>query len=494
MALPDIVIDLPDEAATTRLAEDVALALRSGDVVTLSGDLGAGKTTFARALLRALANDPDLEVPSPTFTLVQLYGEGRLPVAHFDLYRLSAPEELDETGFDEALEAGAVLVEWPERALSRMPGERLDLAFAISGAGRSVRVSGEGPLADRFTRSRVIRAFLDEAGWNDAARRFLQGDASTRAYERVAVSGRRAVLMDWPPPALKPVPKERRFIYRAEDVRPFLAADTALREAGFSAPEIHATDLSAGLLLMEDLGAEGVVSDGTPIPERYHAAVAVLAALHSKPRPRDLPLPDGTVHRLPVLGIEALTAEAEMLLDWYVPHVAGKPAGESARAAFLAIWRPLLEKVADDEQSWALLDYHSPNLIWLPDREGMKQVGLLDFQDMHLGPTAYDVASLAQDARVTVPSGLERDLIARYIALRQAGPGAFQAVSFAESYAILAAQRATRILGIFARLADRDGKPGYLKHMPRLRDYLARTLQHPVLSGLSVWYEEQNLP
>ena len=125
-----LTIDLPDEDATTRLAEDVAAALAPGDTIALSGGLGAGKTTFARALIRALADDPELEVPSPTFTLAQGYTAGPVPVTHFDLYRLGAPEELDELGLEEALAGGAALVEWPERADGMLPAERLDIAIA----------------------------------------------------------------------------------------------------------------------------------------------------------------------------------------------------------------------------------------------------------------------------------------------------------------------------------------------------------------------------
>src|SRR5262249_36256975 len=160
-----LVVDLPDEAATAALAEDVAAALRPGDVVALSGPLGAGKTTFARALIRALADDPHLEVPSPTFTLVQAYAAGRLSLSHFDLYRVSDSSELDEIGFDDALTEGTVLVEWPERAGAGLPTERLDLTFALAGEGRRATLIATGPLAKRVGRSLAVRAFLDGAGW-----------------------------------------------------------------------------------------------------------------------------------------------------------------------------------------------------------------------------------------------------------------------------------------------------------------------------------------
>ena len=246
------IIDLPDEAATRALAEDVAAILGAGDVITLSGGLGAGKTTFARALLRAHVNDDRLEVPSPTFTLVQTYA-GRLPIAHFDFYRLESADELDEIGFDDAVADGAVVVEWPERAGARLPTVRMNLAFEIVGAGRKVTVAATGEMRDRFRRSRDIRSFLDGAGWRSAARRHLQGDASTRSYERVSDKGRKAVLMDWPPPKQKTA--RQRIPYRAEDVRAFIAVGDALRAGGpLDAGILFMPTRTAGFLLMEDFG------------------------------------------------------------------------------------------------------------------------------------------------------------------------------------------------------------------------------------------------
>src|SRR5690606_35786077 len=144
--------------------EDVAAVLAPSDVVALHGDLGAGKTTLARALIRALADAPGLEVPSPTFTLVQTY-DARVPIAHFDLYRLSDPDELEELGFDEAITTGAALVEWPERAGGRLPARRLHIALSIAGEGRTATVTGDAGFMARIARSRAVRAFLDVAGW-----------------------------------------------------------------------------------------------------------------------------------------------------------------------------------------------------------------------------------------------------------------------------------------------------------------------------------------
>ncbi len=150
-------IFLADEAATIRFGEDMAMALRRGDYVALSGDLGAGKSTFSRALIRTIADDTFLEVPSPTFTLVQSY-DLRIPVAHFDLYRIADAAEIDELGFDEALSDGICLVEWPEKGFGALPVEGITLTFVHEGDGRRVSIDGPAPALARISRSLTIRA------------------------------------------------------------------------------------------------------------------------------------------------------------------------------------------------------------------------------------------------------------------------------------------------------------------------------------------------
>ncbi len=178
---------LGDEAATMRLGEDLAMALRPGDVLALRGDLGAGKSTLARALIRALADDTALEVPSPTFTLVQSY-DTRVPVHHFDLYRLSSSDELEELGFPDVLKNGAALIEWPERADDRLPDSTIAVELVHQDDGRSVRILGDGAAYLRITRSLAMRDFLERSGWGTARRRHFVGDASARSYEIVSLA------------------------------------------------------------------------------------------------------------------------------------------------------------------------------------------------------------------------------------------------------------------------------------------------------------------
>jgi hypothetical protein len=206
------------------------------------------------------------------------------------------------------------------------------------------------------------------------------------------------------------------------------------------------------------------------------------------PLPASLPVDGERSHAIPPYDLDALLIEVELLLDWYLPHIGGAQPSGSVRAEFGHIWREALGLVLAGPTTWTLRDYHSPNLIWLPDRPGRRRVGLLDFQDAVIGSPAYDVASLLQDARVTVPAELELKLLGLYAGERRASQPEFDTAVFATSYAIVGAQRATKILGIFARLDRRDGKPDYLRHLPRIRAYLGRNIAHPSLARLKAWY------
>ncbi|MET3856756.1 tRNA (adenosine(37)-N6)-threonylcarbamoyltransferase complex ATPase subunit type 1 TsaE [Rhizobium sp. OAE497] len=487
-----IALFLADEAATIRLSEDLALALKAGDCLTLSGDLGAGKSSLARALIRAIADDPGLEVPSPTFTLVQSY-DIRIPVSHFDLYRLADGSELEELGFDEALQNGICLVEWPEMAQHEMPEDRIVLALEHEGQGRRVTITAPEKKAERIERVLAIRTFLGGLGYETASRRFLTGDASLRAYEAVyPATGGRKILMDWPPlpegpPVLdgKPYPK---VAHLAENAYPFVAIADALRERGFATPEIYGVDYPQGILLIEDLGTEGVLDGaGLPIAERYRESVACLAQLHGMQIPQDIPAGKDHIHHIPDFDRTAMKMEARLLLDWHLPWKRdGAAATEAERDEYLAIWDALIDQLAEAEKNLLLRDFHSPNIIWRGEKQGVQKIGLIDFQDAMIGPTSYDLASIAQDARVTIEPPLFRELMDGYLDIRRS-QGGFDEASFLKSWAIMSAQRNCKLAGLWVRLLQRDGKPGYLKHMPRTLVYLRVALEHEALAPLREW-------
>ncbi|MBB5664144.1 hypothetical protein GGE68_002335 [Rhizobium leguminosarum] len=486
-----ISLFLKDEAATIRFGEDLALALKAGDCLALSGDLGAGKSSLARAILRAMADDEGLEVPSPTFTLVQSY-DLRLPVSHFDLYRLGDPAELTELGFDEALESGICLVEWPEMAEDELPADRIALRLDHEGSGRRATIKAVEPQASRIRRVLAIRAFLDEAGYPDGKRRFLTGDASLRAYEAIYPDGGpRKILMDWRPhpegPPVydgKPYPK---VAHLAQNAYPFVAIADALRERGFASPEIYKVDYEQGILLIEDLGTEGVLDDdGRPIAERYRQSVACLAHLHSMQIPQDIPVSATHTHHIPDFDRTAMRMEVQLVLDWHIAWKRGTPPTDTERAEYLAIWDALIDELATAEKNLLLRDFHSPNIIWRDEKSGVGKIGIIDFQDAMIGPTAYDLASIVQDARVTIEPALFRQLMDDYLTLRRA-QGGFHETEFMKAWAIMSAQRNCKLAGLWVRLLQRDGKPGYLKHMPRTLAYLQVAFEHEALAPLRDW-------
>ena len=499
MTLDHTIANL-DEPGLVRLAQLIAFTVRPGDLIALQGDLGAGKTTFARAFIQALAHPAITEVPSPTFTLVQTYDTPRLKLAHFDLYRLNDPSELDELGLDEAVTQGAAIVEWPDRASDRLAGTRLDLAIAESTDNpdtRDITLTATSTWTPRLDRLIAIRNFLARSGHADDSVHYLQGDASVRRYARLtAPDGTPTILMDWPrqpdgPPIRNGLPYSR-IAHLAEDVRPFVAIAQALANTGFSTPTIHTHDLDAGLLVIGDFGDAvfgSTMGKTASQVDLWRTGVDTLIALRSFTPPAQLPLPGGGTLTMPAYDHQALGIETELLLDWYWPAVHGTPVPAEIRAEYTQLWSAIFDRLATLPHGWALRDYHSPNLLALPDRAPPKNVGIIDFQDAKIGPHAYDLVSLLQDARVDVPASLETELLAHYCDTVAASDPAFNRASFEWSYAALGAQRNSKILGIFARLAHRDGKPAYLAHIPRIWSYLARDLHHPGLATLAAWYD-----
>jgi len=308
-------------------------------------------------------------------------------------------------------------------------------------------------------------AFLAANGWAGAEIRPLAGDASFRRYFRVVDGDRRAVLMDAPP--------------AHEDVGPFLAIAAHLETLGLSAPRSHAVDRAGGLLLLEDFGDRLVgpllragAEDEAPI---YRDAITLLARLAEQP------VPDGVAP----YDMAVLRREIGLFPEWYAPAVGLAIDAEGWTKA----WDAVLLRVADPRPPVLVLrDYHVDNIMLL-DREGLRRLGLLDFQDALAGHRAYDLVSLLQDARRDVSPALEAAMLDAYAA----EAGIADADAFRADYEILGAQRNTKILGIFTRLWKRDGKRSYLPFQPRVWGYLERNLRHPALAPVAAWFAE-NVP
>jgi N-acetylmuramate 1-kinase len=314
-------------------------------------------------------------------------------------------------------------------------------------------------------RGALAQAFLDRAGWGNARRAFLAGDASARRYDRLHDRhGETAVLMDAPPE-------------KGEDVGAFARIDAHLLSLGLSAPQIITADASNGFLLLEDLGDDlyARVIPATPSLETplYAAATDVLAHLQARAPAADLP----------PYGAREMVDAVSPATDWYAFAITG---ARSDLAALQAPLADLLAKVDTDPHVMILRDYHAENLLWLPKREGIARVGLLDFQMAMLSSPAVDLVSLLQDARRDVPPAVEEAMIRRFVALTGRDEAAFRM-----AYAVVGAQRHLRILGIFARLSLHFGKPGYVDLIPRVWRDLQRDLAHPALASLARAVETQ---
>lgn len=317
-------------------------------------------------------------------------------------------------------------------------------------------------------RSRRIADFLTAAGWSHAEARPLAGDASFRRYYRVSQNGVRAVLMDAPPDR--------------EDVRPFVRMARHLLGLGLSAPSILASDEAAGLLLLEDFGDETftrLLSAGHDEAALYRLAIDVLVHLH-RLEPAAA-LPPGP----PAYDARRLLDEALLLPDWYMPAIFGRPTEDGARRDYAMAWEKVLPLAMMMPATLVLRDFHVDNLMRLSGRDGIAACGLLDFQDAVAGPPAYDVMSLLEDARRDVSPSLKAEMLNRYSAVI----GRADWTGFERAFAIMAAQRHAKVIGIFTRLSRRDGKPSYLAHIPRVWRLLERALAHDALAPLARWFD-----
>ena len=350
-------------------------------------------------------------------------------------------------------------------------------------------------------RQLVLQEFLKRSGWGDASVTPLAGDASTRRYARLAMKGRKAMLMDQPQGAEAPTApagaseETRRALgYNAlarlagADCARFAAVAGWLRGHGLAAPDIYAADHPSGFVILEDLGDAlfaDVLADGGNEKQLYMAAVEVLARIHAHDAPADLSADK------PLFAYDqaAQVAETDLLVEWFLPLALGRAATDGEIDQHRTLWRAALAGIGKSRRVFVHRDYHAQNLLWLPERNGVARVGLIDFQDAVAGSPAYDLISLTEDARRTVSPELAEIATAHYLAAMAAQGTPLDETQFRHEMAVMAAQRNAKIVGIFARLAKRDGRVRYLAFLPRVWNYLERDLAHPALADLRAWYD-----
>lgn len=321
-------------------------------------------------------------------------------------------------------------------------------------------------------RSGLRSGFLQAQGWGNADITALPGDASHRRYWRLKDGPRRAMLMDARP--------------NLEPIAPFIAIAEILLGLGYSAPALGGRAIESGFLLLEDLGDTTytrLIRDGVDEAPLYGLAIDLLADLHRRFDPDEAPA-------LPFYSDRLLLNEAALLVDWFLPAATGSATDPAVRERYLAIWQDILPMARRVPDSLVLRDYHIDNLMRLNGRPGIAACGLLDFQDAVIGPIAYDVVSLLEDARRDVTVAIQQTMRQRYLdQCPSIDPEPFNL-----AMTILGAQRHAKVIGIFCRLAKRDGKPNYLQHLPRLWRMFEAKLAEPVLAPMKLWVEDHIPP
>ena len=355
-----------------------------------------------------------------------------------------------------------------------------------------------------MSREQAKKDFLDSLGWGAADRTPVPGDASTRSYERLSLSGKKAVLMNAPKSAELPTEPEgadeaqrRQLGYNAmarlagPNSEAFVAIANELSIRGFSAPKIIGADFEAGFVLLEDLGSDlfARVIERDPKSERrlYETAIDTLAAIYRSSFPENFQY-RGVPWTVRSYDNLVMLTEVDLCLDWYAKDF-GHDISGPARDDWYALWTELFQVFGAHAPGLALRDYHAENLFWLPDRQATSRIGLIDFQDALFAHPAYDLVSLIEDARRDVTPELHDLLIARFCEKA----GLRDDDKFRTAYAVMGAQRNSKVIGFPVRADLKFGKPQYRALIPRVQAHLNRNLAHPALKDLRAWYAK-NVP
>ena len=466
---------LPDPTATDNLARELAPYLAPGDVLALTGHLGAGKSHFARALIVALGSQQK-HLPSPTFTLIQTYDDTRMPIAHVDFYRLGDPSEADELSLEPFIEHGLSLIEWADNAPHVCPERTLRVNIEDKDSGRQITFTSEDeswekrfgffipelqrPVTEKG-RSQFVQDVTGKKGQVISA---VSADGSFRSYWRVRDGQKSSILMDAPPPM--------------ESVESFVSVAKILRDNNIHAPEVYHADNKKGYALIEDFGDTTfgkAVKDGADMLSLYEKAVDVLLHLS----PASLP------SSLPTQTYEGWQDYLCLFTDWYMPHANGHATHTSDRRHFREIVKNMYKTLMQAPSSVMMGDYHCDNVMLLSPQKDLQaqkeipgsidDVGVLDFQDALIGPNTFDLARFIYDIRIPQPEHIRSILTERFMT---PWLGTNKEEGIRQSLRVASLFHMLRLLGVFHRLAYRDGKTNFLDYLPVTWQYFLPMLEN----------------
>ena len=478
-----VTFQAENEQQTVQFAQKVAQYAFAGDFIRLEGTLGMGKTTFARAFFRALAGDDALAVPSPTFNLMQVYDETRLPVVHVDAYRMGDGSELEMLDLTPYYANGVTLMEWCSNVEDGLPvytppsryvmesevGDFLTITLGEcpnNVDARQITLEANGTWRERFglmveglMRPQTQKGrmqFLAEQGFPNQAVVPTSQDCSFRTYHRTVIDGVSHVVMDAPPPV--------------EKVTDFITAASYFQKAGLKVPNIIKQDPEKGYLLLEDLGTTSLaqVCQQSPEMQGKWLGVAVDALLKlANQKPADVW----------TFSADSCWQEAKRFTDWYLPYVKGHATHIADREAFKNAWYSCFEHFKNLPQTTCHYDYHVDNLMCLnPEGEAtLENLAVIDFQDARVGPVTLDMACLLED-RFPAGEALKEQLIDKFL---QGLKAPLSREAFDAGYTLNLLHRFFKITGLLVRLQERDGRENVLGRMAEAWQVIDKCLQHP---------------
>lgn len=474
-----VTVIAKNESETESLAREIARYAVAGDFIRLEGTLGMGKTTFARAFIRALAGDEALAVPSPTFNLMQVYDETRLPVVHVDAYRMADASELHMLDLEPYYANGVTLMEWCSNVEEGLPqyeppqryvmesevGDFLTVELADyenNPDQRQITLKANGTWRERFglLPADVMRpqtqkgrqAFLKSCGYEDVSLTPTSPDCSFRTYYRFEEKGEKRIVMDAPPPV--------------EKVSDFTTMVKFYQEIGLKVPHVFAEDTKGGYLLLEDLGDTSLnkMCQDTE-KQKDWLSVAIDTLIHVANAPKA-----DVWH----YTADSMWQEAKRFTDWYLPYVTGHATHIADREAFKNAWFTCFEKVKNLPQTTCHYDYHVDNLMCMGDEPKVDNLGLIDFQDARIGPVSLDVACLLED-RFPAGAPLREELRQRFLS------GLDEKVSyddFMAGYYLCLLHRFFKITGLLVRLQERDKRQNVMGRMDEVWQTIHKCLEH----------------